>query len=156
MEELMKIADLFVEKIKRDYPDDVACVVIMGSVVFNQTHKRSDLDLFYVPKTNRGYNLGTTFIINGIGFDFWPISWERLERIASYEERITSIILDGKIIYYNTEEDLNKYESLKKKTLDTSNKGLFISKAEDLFKNIYKDYYKLSLSENLMEARKRS
>lgn len=156
MEELMRVAEEFIHKIKRDYPNDVACVVIMGSVAFNQTHKRSDLDLFFIPKTDRGYNLGKTFIVDGIGFDLWPISWERLERIASYEERITSIILDGKVIYYSSKDDLDGYENLRKKAADTSNKSLFISQAEELFSEIYKEFYKLSSSDNLMEARKRS
>jgi hypothetical protein len=92
---VMRAAELLIEKISKDYKDDIALVVIMGSYIYGETHSRSDLDMFFVPNTERGYNLGFTFIIDGIGFDYWPISWERLEHIANFDERITSIITAG-------------------------------------------------------------
>jgi hypothetical protein len=90
--DLSRVADVLIDKIKKDYRDDIALVVIMGSYVYKDTHSKSDLDLYFVPKTGGGRNLGMVFIIDGIGFDFWPISWERLEGIADHNERITSII----------------------------------------------------------------
>lgn len=61
---IFKIAELFIEKISRDYPDDISLVAVMGSYIYNDTHDKSDLDLYFVPKTDRGYNLGFTFILN--------------------------------------------------------------------------------------------
>lgn len=85
-------AELLVDKIKRDYADDISVVVIMGSTLYSDTHSRSDLDLFFVPKTERGNRLCFTFIVDGIGFDFWAISWNRLERIANHDERIYNLV----------------------------------------------------------------
>ncbi len=46
--------ELLIEKIKRDYRDDVALVVIMGSTIYADTHSRSDIDMYFVPKTEAG------------------------------------------------------------------------------------------------------
>ena len=111
----MTAAELLIEKIKKDYKDDIALVVMMGSRLYNDTHKKSDLDLYFVPKTKRGEQLGFVFIIDGIGFDFWPISWERMERIANFDERIPAIISEGKVLYYGSNEDLARFTLLKEK-----------------------------------------
>jgi len=151
---VIRAAELLVDKIKNDYKDDIALVVIMGSYIYGDTHNRSDLDIFFVPNTKRGYNLGFTFIIDGIGFDFWPISWERLERIANYDENITSIITEGKIIYSSSEVDMERYDQIKKKALDTSDRKKFIHKATVKFNEVYKVYWKLLNATNIYDARK--
>ncbi len=69
----IKEAELLIEKIKRDYSNDISLLVIMGSTIYNDTHERSDIDMFFVPKTERGFNLEFTFIIDEIGYDFWDI-----------------------------------------------------------------------------------
>ena len=104
-----KAAELLIEKIKKDYKDDIALVVMMGSNLYQETHKKSDLDLYFVPKTDRGYNLGFVFIIDDIGYDFWPISWERLTKIAHHDERISAIISEGKVLYYGDDKDLKHF-----------------------------------------------
>jgi hypothetical protein len=98
--EPFEAVEILVEKIKKDYSGDVSLVHVHGSYFYNDTHELSDIDLYFVPKTERGFKLGQTFILNGIGFDFWALSWDRLERIANHEEKITSIITDGKIVYW--------------------------------------------------------
>ena len=99
-------ADILIDKIKKDYASDVALVVIMGSTLYGDTHSRSDLDLYFVPKTERGNRLALTFIVDGIGFDFWAIPWDRLERIANHDERLASIITEGKVIYCASDADM--------------------------------------------------
>lgn len=128
----MKAVELLIEKIKKDYSKDVSLVLIMGSAIYNDTHSRSDIDMFYVPKTERGNNLSFTCIIDEIGYDFWAVSWERLTRIANHEERIASVITDGKILYSASEEDMKHFQDLKAKALDVSDKPHFISMAEDI------------------------
>lgn len=145
---------MLIEKISKDYKDDIALVVIMGSHIYGETHSRSDLDMFYVPNTERGYNLAFTFIIDGIGFDYWPISWERLERIANFDERITSIITEGKVLYYSSASDMERYNQIKKKALDTSERKKFINKASEKINEVYKIYWKLLNANTISAARK--
>jgi len=151
---LIRVVELLIEKIKSDYKDDIALVAIMGSYIYGETHSRSDLDMFFVPNTERGYNLGFTFIIDGIGFDYWPVSWERLERIANYDERITSIITEGKVVYYSSIADMERYDQIRKKALDTGEKKKFIDKAIKRFNEVYKIYWKLLNAYSISDARK--
>lgn len=150
--ELIRAADILIEKIRKDYKDDIAVVIIMGSYIYNDTHSKSDLDMFFVPKTERGYKLGITFIIGGIGFDFWPVSWERLERIACYEEKTMSVITEGKVLYYASEADLERFNTIKNKALDVSDRFKFIEKAKEKLNGAYKDYFKLCNAQTVSDA----
>jgi hypothetical protein len=148
------VKELLIEKIKKDYKDDIALVVMMGSQIFNDTHKKSDLDLYFVPKTKRGYNLGFVFTLDGIGFDIWPISWERLENIAKWNERIVSIITDGQILFVSSDEDLDRFNQLKASILDQSIHPSLKEKAKTKFKEAYKIYFDLCTSDHLSDVRK--
>lgn len=149
----IRAAEILIEKIKKDYREDVAVVVIMGSTIYGETHHLSDLDLYYVVNTARGYELAKTFIIDGIGYDFWPISWERIERIANYEERITSIVTEGKILYYGSDEDLKRFNEIKMKALDCSDTLKFIRKSEAVLGNAFKPLFLLNQASTLSQAR---
>ena len=151
---IYNIAELFIEKVRRDYPNDISLVVVMGSYIYNDTHDKSDLDIYFVPKTERGYNLGFTFILDEIGFDMWPISWERLERIASHDERITSIVTEGKVIYYSSVEDLTRLDELKAKALDTSDKSVFTKKSKEAFSKSYELIYRIQEAKSLGQLRR--
>ncbi len=149
----MKAVELLIEKIKRDYVQDIAFVVMMGSRIYQDTHSKSEVDLYYVAKTKRGENLAQVFIIDGIGFDFWCIPWERLERMAEYEENKTSIIAEGQLVYVGSEGDRKKFEQLRKKALNTSDHWGFVCKARKQFQMVYGPYFQLIQAKNLHEAR---
>ena len=151
---LIEIADCLIDKIKRDYDGDVSLVHVHGSYVYNDTHELSDLDLFFVPKTLRGYNLAQTFILNGIGFDYWALPWERLERIANHEEKITSIITEGEILYYHSEEDLMRFNKLKEKAGNFTDKESNKNIGKEIMKDIYKQYFYIMNSNDIVEIRK--
>lgn len=151
--ELIRAADILIEKIEKDYRGDVALVVVMGSYIYNDTHGRSDLDMFFVPTTRRGRNLSFTFILDDIGFDYWDISWERLERIAGYEEPITSIITEGKVLYCASESDRRRFDALKARALDTSTTLDFVTMAGRRLEEAYGDYRRLLQAQGLSDAR---
>ena len=58
-------------KIKVKYSDDIAVVVCYGSYITGSAYQKSDLDFFFIPKTNKGYEMNMQFIIDDIGYDFW-------------------------------------------------------------------------------------
>jgi hypothetical protein len=151
---LITVAEMLIEKIKKDYNGDVSLVHVHGSYIYNDTHDLSDLDIFFLPRTQHGFNLGVTFILDGIGWDFWALPWERLEKIAGHDERITSIITEGEILYYYSEEDLERFNLLKEKALDTSNRKQFLNKANEKMNEVYKCFFDLQKVETISEARK--
>ncbi len=151
--EQIKALELIIEKIKKDYPNDISVVIMMGSTVFNDTHSRSDLDMFIVPKTQRGFDLGFTCIIDDIGYDFWALGWERLERIANHEEFLTSIITDGKVCYYGSEGDKERWDSLRSKALDYSDRPHILDLAIKELDSAYITLKNQNTSPTLPQAR---
>jgi predicted nucleotidyltransferase len=117
MIDLEKLKDTLLDKIRKDYANDISLVHVHGSYISGNRHNLSDLDIFFVPKTERGFKLGFTFILDNIGIDFWALSWERLERIANHEEVVISLLTEGNILYYCSEEDLNRFYGLREKAL---------------------------------------
>ncbi|TNF09584.1 MAG: hypothetical protein EP317_00600 [Bacillota bacterium] len=148
------VAELFIDKIKKDYKDDISVVVMMGSRIYQDTHEKSDLDLYFVPKTQRGYNLGFVFTMEGIGFDLWPISWERLEKIASWHERLVSIVTEGKVLWYGSEDDLNRFNQLRDHAMQKELHVSLKEKAKAKFKDVYQIFFNVNKADNLSEVRK--
>lgn len=112
--ELIKVAETFIEKIKKDYPNDISIVALCGSYVYNDIHDKSDLDFYFIPKTERGYEIAKTFLVDGISFDFWGLSWDRATSMANYNEENVSIIVGSQVVYYSSEEDLDRFQQLQR------------------------------------------
>ncbi len=152
--DVTQAANLLIEKIKKDYSEDIAVVCMMGSHIYHETHAKSDLDLYFIPKTERGYALGFVFIIEGIGFDFWPISWERIERIARREEKITSIITEGKLLYVSSDEDFARFESVKVRALGSLGFEERYQKAMAQIRAAKAACFDVSLAKSMTDARR--
>lgn len=99
-------------KVKTTYPDDISMVLIYGSYVNGTANAMSDVDCYYIPKTDRGYEIAVDFIISGVGYDIFPMTWDRVENIAALKEVLLPCVGDVKIIYYNSDEDLKRFRQL--------------------------------------------
>ena len=73
---------------------------------------------YFVPVTEKGYQFGQTFILEGTGFDIWGIDWNRLERFADLEEYNITVLADAEILYSRCPEDTARFESLKERLSD--------------------------------------
>ncbi|SFN44494.1 nucleotidyltransferase domain-containing protein [Proteiniclasticum ruminis] len=149
-----KALDLIIHKIKKDYAEDVAFLAIMGSYARGTHHEHSDLDLFFLPSTPRGESLGFTFILDGIGYDLWPISLSRLQNIASQKEPLASILAEAKIKYWHTEEDLERFLALKEKAKTSASKEVLLEKLPLLKSKLQESAFSLLLMKDLAEFRK--
>jgi len=107
------LLETIVEKIETSYSEDISLLICYGSYVTGNYGATSDIDFFFVPKTKKGYELGYQFILNKIGYDLWPVSWERLTAISNLEEQIASIVMDGEVLFASSKDDLLKLEDLK-------------------------------------------
>jgi len=107
------LLETIVEKIETSYSEDISLLICYGSYITGDYGAVSDIDFFFVPKTEKGYQLGCVFILNNIGYDLWPVSWERLTAISNLEEQITSILMDGAVLFASSEEDLLRLDGLK-------------------------------------------
>jgi len=155
-EEKQKIIDTLLNKVKTDYSEDIAIIVCYGSYITGTAHEKSDLDFFFIPKTKKGKEMNTQFIINNIGYDFWPLSWERAKRIAEFKEPLVSIIAEGKLIYYSNLEDKRKYELLKQRIDDLTSKKeyklVLINRSENLLTKAKSLYFDIIVTDNYEEV----
>lgn len=101
-----------VNKVSTEYANDVSLVLIYGSYVNGTVNSKSDVDCYYIPKSEHGYHLAVDFIIEGIGYDIFSISWERVERIANLYENMSPLVGNVQIIYSNSTEDIECFETM--------------------------------------------
>lgn len=107
-----KIVAWILNKVKMEYADDISLVLIYGSYTNGSANSRSDVDCYYIPKTERGYNMAVDFIIDGVGYDIFPMSWERVTSIADLHESLSPLVGDVQIIYYSDSSDLQRFKEL--------------------------------------------
>lgn len=107
-----KLVKWIVNKVKTEYANDVSLVLIYGSYVNGTANSKSDVDCYYIPKSERGYNLAVDFIIEDVGYDIFPISWERVEKIADLHENMSPLVGDAHIIYANSEDDVERFKMM--------------------------------------------
>lgn len=108
-----KIVRWIQETVERDYREDIALVLIYGSHINGTTNRLSDVDTFFIPKTDRGFSFARTFILKGIGYDIFPMSWERVSRIAEIHEHLLPLLGDSVILFSSTKEDTERFLSLR-------------------------------------------
>lgn len=135
-----------INKIKTEYPDDVS--LLIGHEHWKIKPDGDEVAFnFFIPETERGYNLSQTFIIDEIGYDLFPMSWERVEGLANIDETLTTCLANGVILYARSEEDKQRFINLQKKLAEnlanpefTYIKGLEkINIAMELYKNMLFD-----------------
>ena len=103
------------EKAEREYAEDISLVLIYGSYVNGTANSRSDVDCCFIPKTERGYEMAAGFILEGVGYDIFPMSWERVERIACLRENLTPLVGDADIIFCGSAEDMARFRGMQEK-----------------------------------------
>lgn len=136
-----------VDKIKSEYKDDVALLIGQKGACKIPTDEQNVAFDFFVPATNRGCNLAETFVIEDMGYDLFPMSWERLEGIANLNEKITFAFANGVILYARTKEDEERFLKLQEKLKQNLQNKKFtfeksleqINVAMDIFKTMVFD-----------------
>lgn len=108
-----QVVNRVLERIKGEFPDDIDLVVGYGSYVNGTANEKSDVDMYFIPRNDRGYALGETFILQGIGYDLFGIPWQRLEAVAQFEDSITPFVGDGKVLYSRGQQAVDRYNGLK-------------------------------------------
>jgi len=112
-----KLINMVIERVKRDFPDDIVLIGLTGSFLHGDFHEKSDLDLCIIHDTVGFGRLWDTFIFDGVAYDFVYISWDNLERKAALERVGVSGLTDLQIIYCTKPEYLDKLNGLKEKAL---------------------------------------
>lgn len=95
-------------QIQKKYKDDVALLIaVSGHSLENDCH--GECFDYFIPANEDGNKLAQTFIIDGVGHDLYPRSWRRIENMANLNDDFTNGLSDGRILYYRSEDDKNKF-----------------------------------------------
>ena len=136
-----------INKIKSEYPDDVALLVAVEGTSINGDGHGEPFD-YFVPAAERGNELSQTFIIGGVGNDLYPRSWERMERAASLGDRSTICLGGAKILYSRSPEDAARFEGLRQKLYDNlADPGFTYRKALE-YLDVAMDLYRTMMFED--------
>lgn len=145
-----------VEKIETKYKDDVALLIgQFGACKLPIDEQKMAFD-YYVPLTERGYQLAETFIIEDMGYDLYPMSFERLEGIANFAEpRMIWVLEKSEVIYAKDETYKKRFNEIK----ELLHKNLCDKRKTTVqaleFMNIAMEVYNtMQFEENLCKLRK--
>jgi predicted nucleotidyltransferase len=139
MDKHQKMLEAFVENIKANYSSDVGMAIVYGSYVTKTMHELSDVDVMFVGKTQRAYELQKQFIYEGIGYDFFCMPIDRVHKIIEEYSPIISIIAEGQLIYVDTDEKKGHFDALQKrfKTLyETEPVNKYFNQVETVLKDL--------------------
>lgn len=150
-----EIIDWAVNKAKRDYPEDIA--VILADRFANKTPGDGDCTAlqFFVPATEKGFEAAMTFMVEGIGYDYFPISWERLEKIADLKDNLCFVLAEAQVVYAKSPGDEARFESLRKKLFThLADRNYSYRIAEDKLKSVMDIYKNMVFEESPCALRK--
>ena len=106
-----RIADWAIKTIETDYANDVCLLLEHNSLLLERDMNSRSIS-YFIPATNRAYGLSRTFIINGIGYDLFPRSWEQVENMADVKDYNTTCLANAKILWAGSDEDRQRFASL--------------------------------------------
>jgi len=109
--------DTFVETIRKNYSDSIGLVIVYGSYVTQTMNPKSDVDVVFICKNDRGYEMSRQFVFEGVGYDFFGMSMERFHKIIDEFQPLVSIIAEGKMIYADSSEKERHFIQQQKKIL---------------------------------------
>jgi len=151
-----KLIDMVIERVERDFPDDIALIGLTGSFTHNDFHEKSDLDLCIVNNNGYFWRLWDSFIFDDVCYSFFCISWDNLERKAALERVGVSGLTNLQIIYCTKPEYLERFNSLRDKALRLMAKPINKDSLKRAKKHIdlaKLEYANLMLSNNLGTVR---
>lgn len=152
MTDWKKLTKWVIEKIEAEYKEDIALLIgVKGHSVDGDGH--GECFDYFIPRTERGCELAQTFIIDGVGCDLYPRSWERTEKTASLDEM--AICLAGaEILYAGSEEEAERFRGLQEKLqANLKNPRFMYQKALEQLEEALDVYRTLLFEERLARVR---
>lgn len=151
-----ELVDWAIQKIETEYKDDVALLIGQVGGCKIPTDEQNMIFDFFIPATERGFQMANTFMIEEMGYDLFPISWERLEKIAHINEpRMIFAFAKGEVIYARTEEDRKRFEAIKEQMYERlQDKVLMYGKALEQLETAQEIFQTMLFEEKFGKLRK--
>ena len=109
-----KLLGWVIGKIEKEYKEDVCLLIGNHSLKLEQDTDGASFS-YFIPANEKAYGLAKTFIVDGIGYDLYPRSWERIENMANLDDYNPTCLGYAQILYYRNEEDKNHFLAMQAK-----------------------------------------
>lgn len=124
MKNMHPLTKWVIDKIEKEYKDDVALLIgIKGHATDGDYH--GECFDYFIPATDRAYELSETFIIDGVGHDLYPRSWERVEKSVTLDD-MACVIARATILYAKSKEDEERFYALQRKLAENLKDDTFV------------------------------
>lgn len=134
-----RILKIIERRIMEAYPEEIAMLVLYGNKK-EQEKENLGMGLYFIPKTEKGKSLSTQFVVEGVSYDLFPISWDRLIANAAMDSPQAYLLLDTEVVYCVDEKALERFNGLKE-SLETMLSGRYeealLNKAYEYFNESY-------------------
>ena len=153
MIDVFQVADLLVSHAVETYGEEIDIVGYYGSHAQGTASDRSDLDIFYIPADGKNPPVNRAVLIDGILFDFWPITWDTMERFASGHARgwahAPALVYHAKVLYSRSDTSAARLADLKQRVVDLQqpeSRPQMIRRAQEQFRDACMHLGKLRLA----------
>jgi len=146
---MKKIVNVIIDKIKRDYIEDIDLLVQYGS--------SEGLALYFIPNSERGKELSFQFVIDNVGYDLFPITWERMTSIVSLDTPITYVVGNSEVFYsrnVSCEERFNRLKMAVESLCSEDSSELLLSKSYEYLNDAYVNLYNINLASSDLTDRR--
>ncbi len=124
MEKVHPLTEWVIDKIEKEYKEDVALLIgIKGHATDGDCH--GECFDYFIPATDRAYELSETFIIDGVGHDLYARDWERVERSATLDD-MACVLARATILYAKSKEDEERFYGIQKKQAENLMDDTFV------------------------------
>lgn len=142
-----KLLDWLINKIEREYKDDVSLVIGNDLLRLEQDTNGSYFN-YFIPANEKACTLARTFIIDGIGYDLYPRSWESIENSANLDDYNPTCLGNVEILYYRSEEDKQRFLAMQTRMRENlADPGFMFKKALEKL-NIAMEIYQTMMFED--------
>ena len=127
--------------------DEVDLIFQYGSYVKGEAHNYSDVDISYVPVHETTWE-SITVMVDETLFDFYPLSWSRLERMAEFRDVSSTVLLYNQVIYQRNEAAAAHFDLLARRLRILQQPEFqpeMLRRAMEIYQGVGYDYYLLRL-----------
>lgn len=154
-----ELIDIVIQKVQKEYQDDIDLIGVCGSFFTGDFHEKSDLDLLVVLNNERGWGFSTCFILDGIGYDLYGSPWIKLEKMASFDHTFVSHVIDVDVVYCREPQCRERFMKLRHKALNIINSPMnkeILQKSKKHLDDAILTYGKMMLEDELGTVRQLS
>lgn len=147
------IIEAILSKMQSSCLGTIDLIGIAGSFITNTFYEKSDLDLLIIKNSDEAKKLNTCFILEDVAHDIYCSAWDRLEKMAEYNDPHVSKLFKLKVVYKKNSEVIEKYKELRDRAeIEMRDAGKTFEKSKSHFDTVMREYGEVMVSMDLEDC----